>query len=259
MQTMKCACALLITLTVIPCVAAGQSWDGTWKLNLDRSHITGETYVVEDKGNGMMRQDDGNLAYEFACDGKPYKIVADHTDTCTGSPEAGYDDVIKAGDKVIMRQHTTFSPDGKTMTVNETGIREDGTTTTATVMMHRLSGTRGLVGKWQSTKAELPSDISFVIETKGDWIKFSNAKEKSATEGRMDGSPMTETGPNLTPGVAHAVKRDGPNKLHETIQRDGKVITESNLTLSAEGKTITEETWTPGKENEKLTWVWERQ
>ncbi|HZQ43753.1 MAG TPA: hypothetical protein VFA99_10910 [Acidobacteriaceae bacterium] len=229
-------------------------------MNVAKSHITGSTFVIEDKGNGMMRQDDGSLAYDFACDGKPYTMVANRTDTCTGSTESGYDDVIRAGDKVLARQHTTFSADGKTMTVHETGIQPDGTTSEATAVYRRVSGTSGPVGKWMNTKADFPAESSvFIIETKGDWIKMHDPKNTWSTEGKTDGSNLTLTGPDLQPGVTRSITREGTNKLHETIKRDGKVTTESIQTLSADGKTIVEETWTPGKADEKLTWVWERQ
>ncbi len=252
------ACAGL-ALAAVPCLAVGQSWNGTWKLNVAKSHITGSTFVIEDKGNGMMRQDDGSLAYDYACDGKPYTIVADRTDTCTGSPQSGYDDVIKAGDKILARQHTTFSADGKTMTVRETAISDDGKTSEISGVYRRVSGTSGLVGKWMSTKVDFPADDAvLVIETKGDWIKMHDPKSTWSTEGKLDGSDLTLTGPNLQPGVTRSITRGGPNKLHETIKRDGKVTTESILTLSADDKTITEATWTPGKADEKLTWVWER-
>lgn len=259
MKRLCCTCVVLVT-SALPCVAAGQSWDGMWKLNVAKSHITGSTFVIEDKGNGMMRQDDGNVAYDFACDGKPYKIVADRTDTCTGSMEAGYDDVIRAGDKVLARQHTTFSADGKTMSVRETDIGEDGKTTESSAVYRRVSGTSGFFGRWESTKVDFPADDAvFVIETKGDWIKMHDPKSTWSTEGKMDGSDLTLTGPNLQPGLTRSITQDGPNRLRETIKRDGKVRTESILTLSPDSETITEETWTPGKENEKLTWVWERQ
>jgi hypothetical protein len=93
-MTAWCAGVVLVAAAV-PCFGAGQSWDGTWKLNEAKSKFTGETLVIEDKGNGMMHYMSGNIAFDFACDGKPYTVIADRTFACTGSVAGGYDYVFK--------------------------------------------------------------------------------------------------------------------------------------------------------------------
>ncbi|HEX5282724.1 MAG TPA: hypothetical protein VFW30_01295 [Bryocella sp.] len=45
-KTICCACAAL-ALAAAPCFAAGQSWDGTWKLNVAKSKFTGDTFTIE--------------------------------------------------------------------------------------------------------------------------------------------------------------------------------------------------------------------
>lgn len=251
-----CACAL--ALAAVPCFAAGQSWDGTWKLNEAKSTFTGETYVIEDKGNGMMHITRGSFSYDFACDGKPYKVIANTTLTCTGSAAAGYDYVSKVGDRVDTKSHRTFSADGKTMTVHGTEMRPDGSTQDFTDVWHRDAGTSGLVGKWRNVKSQGASD-TIVIETKGDWIKFSAPAYKVTVEGNMDGSNIAPKGPDIPPGMFSTFKREGPNKLHSSTVYKGKVISEDMMTLSPDGKTMVDEGWTPGKESEKTTSVYERQ
>src|SRR5215469_12223500 len=90
-----CACAAL-ALAALPCLAAGSSWDGTWKMNVAKSKFTGDTFTITAKGN-MMNLSNGTVAYDFACDGKAYPTIADRTVTCSGSPAAGYDFMTKAG------------------------------------------------------------------------------------------------------------------------------------------------------------------
>jgi len=253
-----CACAAF-ALASVPSIAAASSWDGTWKLDAAKSKLTGDTYTIEAMGNGMMRYSNGStIAYDFACDGKAYPVIADRTMTCTGSPSAGYSYVDKAGDKVIGRSHDTLSADNKTLTTHGTDIRPDGTTSDYTQVYKRVSGTTGLVGKWMSVKSEGATD-TMAIQTKGNWIKIYSPDYKETIQGNMDGSALPVTGPTIPPGVTESIKAEGPNKIHFAVKYKDKVLVEGTRTVSADGKTLVEENWVPGKMNEKSTLVYERQ
>jgi hypothetical protein len=251
-----CACAAL-ALVAAPCLAAGSSWDGTWKLNVAKSKFTGDTFTVEAKGD-MMHLSDGTVSFDFACDGKAYMIIADRSWTCTGSPTAGYDFITKAGDKVLSKSHRSFSADGKTMTIHGTEMRPDGSTPEFTDVYKRESGTSGLVGKWMNVKSQATAD-TMVIETKADWIKVSSPEYKESVEGKIDGSGLPVTGANVPPGVTQSFKAEGTNKLRYSEMYNGKVLREGTQTLSADGKTLVDESWAPGKMSEKSTAVYERQ
>jgi len=247
----------VFALAAVPCFAAGPSWDGTWKLNVAKSKFTGDTFTVEAKGN-MMHASDGVVSYDFACDGKAYAVIADRTLTCTGSPAAGYDFMSKAGDKVLSKSHRTFSADGKTMTIHGTEMRPDGTKPEYTDVYKRESGTSGLVGKWMNVKSQATADI-MIIQTAGNSIKVYSPEYKNTVEGKIDGSDLTMTGPNIPPGVTQSFKAEGPNKLHYFGKYKGKVLSEGTQTLSADGKTLVDEEWAPGKMNEKTIAIYERQ
>jgi hypothetical protein len=256
-KTVLSTCAALAL--AVPClVAAGQSWDGTWKMNVAKSKLSGATFEFTDKGNGMMHYSDATFSYDFACDGKAYTVIADRTLTCTGSAQTGYDNVYKTGNTVTGKAHRSWSADGKTMTLHGTDIRPDGTTTEYTNVDKRLSGTNGIAGKWVNTKAESAPD-SVVIESKADWIKFYVPEYKLTIEGKMDGSDFVLKGPSVPPGMSTKYERDGSNKIRSTTSFNGKVTGEELLTLSADGKTMLDEEWAPGKMNEKTTTVYERQ
>lgn len=255
-KTICCACAAL-ALAAAPCFAAGQSWNGTWKLNVAKSKFTGDTFTIEAKGN-MMQYSNGVVSYEFACDGKPYTVIADRTMTCTGSPAAGYDYETKAGDNVLAKSHRAISADGRTMTIHGTEMRPDGARPEFTDVYKRQSGTSGMEGKWLNVKSQGAAE-SMVIETKGDWIKIYSPEFKNSVEGKMDGSALPATGTNIPAGVTRSFKPEGAKKLHYTLGYNGKVLVEGTDTLSADGKSLVEEEWAPGKMNEKSTAVYERQ
>jgi hypothetical protein len=90
---MCCACAAVLSMSaVLPCFAAGSPWDGTWKENLAKSKLTGDTITFSMKQEGLFHYSNGGaIEYDFACDGKPYTTYSDHTTTCIGTVEAGYD------------------------------------------------------------------------------------------------------------------------------------------------------------------------
>jgi hypothetical protein len=248
-----------LSLAAIPCFAATSSWNGTWKLNVAKSKLTGDTYTVEAKANGLMHYSNGStIAYDFACNGKPYPVIADRTMSCTGSPNTGYDYVDRAGDKVLGKSHDTLSADNKTLTTHGTNIKPDGTTSNYTDVYKRLSGTNGLAGKWMNVKSQGASG-TMVIETKPDWIKITYPDYKETSENKLDGSSASITGPDIPPGVSTSLKAEGPNKIHYAVAYNGKTLSEGTRTLSADGRTLVEEEWAPGKMNEKATLVYERQ
>lgn len=254
-----CACVAVLTMAALPCLAAGSSWDGTWKLDQAKSKLTGDTFTIESKGNGMMRYTNGSaIAYDFACDGKAYPTIADRTITCTGSPAAGFDYVAKAGDKVLSKSHHAISADGKTMTVHGEAIHPDGSSSSFDDVYKRETGTKGLVGKWRNVKSSQSGSDTMIISTKGDWIKMEFPEYKETVQGKMDGSNLALSGPDIPPGVWQTIKAEGPNKLHFTVKYKDKVLEEGTETLSADGKVVTEEEWEPGKMNEKAVLVYER-
>jgi hypothetical protein len=255
-KRLYCVSAAL-ALAATSCFAAGSSWDGTWKMNVAKSKLTGDTFTIEAKGN-MMHYTNGVVAFDFACDGKTYAVIADRSWTCTGSPAAGYDFVATAGDKVLAKFHRTFSADGKTMTSHGTEMRADGTSPQFTDVYKRQSGTNGLVGKWMNVKSQGAAD-TMVIETKADWIKLYSPEFKVTIEGKMDGSQLPVTGAEIPTGLTQSFKAEGANKLHYVEMYNGKVLSEGTQTLSADGKTLVEEEWAPGKMSEKTTAVYERQ
>jgi hypothetical protein len=256
-KTMLCVCAMLAL--AVPCFAMGQSWDGTWKLNEAKSNITGQTFTIEDKGNGMMHVSGGEMIpYDFACDGKSYPMTGNQTRTCTGSASAGYESVTRAGDKVVYKSRRTFSADGKTMTVHGTETRPDGTTQEYTEVWKRESGTTGLVGKWRMAKADEGTSV-MVLERKGDWIRAEYPQYKSKVEGKMDGSYLVATGPTVPAGSSTAFNAEGPNIVHYRDKYKDTVTDEGTMTLSADGRTLVDEEWPTGKMSEKTTLVYERQ
>ncbi len=257
----SCACAALLACVFVPsCLAAADSpWTGTWKMNMDKSKLTGDTYVITQMPGGMMHYTSGSaMSYDFACDGQPHSTLADRTMTCTGSPEAGYDYSYKAGETMLGMSHKAFSADGKMLTTKGTSMNADGSKTDYEETYKRETATKGLVGKWMDVKVTTTVG-SMIYTVEGGSIKVEDPKAKLVFSCNLDGAFAPVTGPNIPEGAMASYKAEGPMKLHYVNKYKDKVLEEGTQTLSADGKTMTEESWEAGKINEKATLIWEKQ
>ena len=72
-KTIWSACALL-ALVAGTAAAADSPWNGTWKLDAAKSHLTGQTFTYSKGPGEMLHYEDGSTAsFDFGLDGKEYK------------------------------------------------------------------------------------------------------------------------------------------------------------------------------------------
>jgi hypothetical protein len=248
------ALAMMLAATT-PHTRAKSPWDGTWKLDRSKSHLTGQTVTLSRTSNGKWRYNDGTITYEFALDGKPVKTFADETMAATAEGDHAMNLVFKSKASEA-HMHLVLSADGKTITDQSTGTRPDGSKTEETGAMERVGKGSGFAGTWKSTKTESSSGESFVLAVNGDRIKWDWPAYKRSVDGNMDGSAIPFTGAAATPGMTFAVRKLSSTKLSYTVRGDGKTLGEGTLELSADGKMLTDTGWTPAKPNEKTTAVY---
>lgn len=253
-----CAFALFATL---PALAVDNPWVGTWTLDLNKSHFTGDTFTYSKATNGMMHFSDGSVAnFDFGIDGKGYKTVYDRTTTWTAAGNNAWDSVTKANGKVLVNTHRQLSDDGKTLTITETGKRPDGTTFHDEAVYTRVTGTTGLVGKWRSTKVTISAPDSFIISSPSPGIMHWDIPAyKESVQGKLDGTDLPITGPNVPPRLTLAVKQVSPTKISYVVKGNGKPDSYGIQTLAADGKSFTDVSWSAGKPGEKATGVYVKQ
>lgn len=252
-------CAAFLTFAAVsPCFAADSPWSGTWKENLAKGKLTGETVVITAKGSGYHFSN-GPIEYDFACDGKPYVTAGNGTIACTPTSDGGFDMTQAANGKVRSKQHRTFSADGKTMTMNITVHRDDGTTANVVTVRQRKSGTKGLVGEWVNAKVTPKEPTVQTITVKGDMLHLESQHSKDTVDAKLDGSEGKVAGPTVPPGLVASYKSVSANELDYSYKLSGKTMDEGTLTLSPDGKTLTDVSWMHGKESEKTTAVFDKQ
>ncbi len=249
-------CAAL-ALAAAPCVAAGSSWDGTWKLNKAKSKMTGSTVTITQNG-GMYTLDAGPIKFNFACDGKDYNVLPTETVSCTGSGNS-YTLVWKINGKVQSTTKRTMSADGSTLNDVNSGTRPDGTAFTDRETDTRVGSGSGMAGTWKETAIKTSAPGVIVLKVNGDVMHFENPGYKVWSDAKLDGTPAAIQGKDVPAGLTTWNKSEGSNKVESATLLNGKELGRDIMTLSADGKTITDVSWTPGKESEKQTYVYERQ
>ncbi len=247
----------LFAITALPASAADSPFAGTWKLNVPKSHFTGDTFTYTRNPSGVMHYSDGGVEYDFGTDGKPYPTLGDHTTTWTRADEHTWDSISKAGTTVIRKAHRVLSADGNTLIVTFIDLRPDGGTDESSNTYTRVSGGPGLAGTWKDVRAKVPSEtISISVPSPGQ-IVYEDPGYKLKVAGPTDGTPITVTGPTVPEGFVIMYKAAAPNKLEYTIKFKDKATNQGVMTVN--GKTLTDVEWIPGKEDEKSTSIYDRQ
>ncbi|HEY4305506.1 MAG TPA: hypothetical protein VGM82_13600 [Gemmatimonadaceae bacterium] len=253
---MKTVIALALALAArTPARVADGPWDGTWKLDRAKSHLTGQTLTLSKTTAGKWRYSDGTISFDFALDGKPVKTFADGTMAFTADGDHAID-VLSKSTGSESHMHLVLSADGKTITDHTTSTRPDGSKTVEDGAMARVGQGSGFAGTWKSTKTQSSSGESFDLVITGDRIKWSWPAYKRHIDGKMDGSEIHIAGATATPGMIFMMRKAGATKITYAVKGDGKSLAEGMLELSADGKTLTDTEWAPAKPTEKAIAVY---
>jgi hypothetical protein len=253
-------CCLAAALFVTTTAFAASPWDGTWKLNRAKSHLTGETYSWTKLPDGMWESSFGKLKIKFAPDGKPYPVFdQDHTMSVTLLDARTLKTVNMVKGKVTSTETDTLSADGKTLSAVITGTRPDGSSYTNTETDTRVGAGEGFFGTWMSAKVGSSSDTPGTITTTATTISFVDPATKFSITAKLDGTPATPVSPEMTAGVTISYKKVSPTRIDYTVMLNGKVVTKGYDELAADGKSYTEVNWLVGNESEKTTRVYDKQ
>ncbi len=247
------ACAILCA-SLSPAAFAASPWDGTWKLNMSKSHYEGSTFSYTKKPNGLWNFTNGStVSFDFGTDDKPWKTI-DAEDTTTTKMENDhswtYTGEFKG--KVTSKTHQEISADGKTLTEHSENYRPDGTKSQSDATYTRVSGTSGFNGKWKSTKVKTDSPESTVFSTASDGtVTWSIPAQKATVVSKLDGKPSPVKGPTFPEGITMALTKAGDHEVDYKFALNGKVLGMGKMVLAADKKSMLDTSWSPGKESEK--------
>ncbi len=259
MKNLAFALVLLVS-TAGPAMAAPSPFQGTWKLDTEKSHFTGDTFTYSTTSSGLMHFSNGSTReFDFGLDGKPYPNMGGYTVTWTPVGENAWDSEWQLGDKVAGKSHRSLSADGKTLTIEYTSFRPDGTQTQGKDVYTRVSGGPGLLGTWKNIQAQTTSETFIIGVPAPGQIRLEIPADKEIATGPTDGTPFPYVGPETPEGYTISITMAGPSHLKYVNKYNDKVVNLGTLKVSRDGQTLTQVFWVPGKEHEKATAVYRKQ
>jgi len=248
-----CAASALAAQTISP-------WNGTWKLDRAKSHLTGQTFTISKGADGMWTQSFGTLSFRYAVDGKPYPLFdADHTVSVTQVDAHTQKFVTQLKGKTTDVSTDTISADGGVMTETAVHTRPNGTTYKTTETDKRVGGGDGFVGTWASEEVGSTSNNPTIITYSGDAISFVTPANKYSLTAKLDGTPAIPMSPQMTEGITISYKKASENHLDWTTMLNGKVVAQGYDELAANGTSYASTSWWIGQESEKTIYVYVKQ
>ena len=161
---------------------------------------------------------------------------------------------------MLSTDKTTLSADGKRLTINTKGTKPNGGTMDETMVLQRVSGSSGLVGKWKTKTLKSSSpDIMELAAFGDDGLRLAVIDFNLTCDAEFDGKEDYPcTGPALAPGCTMSAKESGSRAIEIVDKLNGKPTHQVTMTVSADGKTLTETGGAVGV-NEKFKAVYDRQ
>ncbi len=248
------ACALAAAL-----LAADNPFAGTWKLNTEKSNLTGDTITFTSEGSGAIKFSVGSFSYTFKADGKEragligeivsWKAIDDHT----------WEETEKANGKLIATDTIKLSDDGKTLDIKTAGTHANGESYQDEATYERTSGDSGIIGTWKSTKVQGGSPEVIELKAYGaDGLTFYSPSDKFTFNAKFDGKPYPATGPTIPPGASGTLRRTGPLSFELAEIYKSKPFWKGTYTVSEDKSTLTVVGAMAGA-NESQTYVYDRQ
>ena len=249
-------------LAIVSCstlVYAQSAFVGTWKLNQQKSHLTGDTVTYSTAPDGMMKETTAVGSYTFKADGQPYKTPFDSTVTWKQTGPSTWSTEDRRKDMVLDSDLIQVSGDGKTMTVISTGTNPDGSAFKDTEVYTRTAGTGGLMGTWKSEKVKESTSRMMEFAANGaNGIAWILPDIKARLDLTFDGKDDAPVGPTVPDGLTLAATKINSRSFSYVEKMKGKAIVKGTLTVSHDGKTLTD-TSSAIKEKNPTTAVYDKQ
>jgi len=251
---------LLIFLAVTGTLAAVDlPYAGKWKMNTAKSDFGEGTITFAQTASGEIEYTADGQSYTFKLDGKDYPALLGQTAAWKQIDPNTWQTVDKLNGKVLSTDKTTLAADGKTLTINTQGTKPNGGTMDETMVLQRVSGTSGLLGKWKTKTLKSSSpDIMELAAFGDDGLRLAVIDFNLTCEAKFDGKDYPCTGPTLAPGWTMSAKKSGSRAIEIIDKLNGKPTYQVTMTVSADGKTLTETGGAVGV-NEKFKAVYDRQ
>jgi hypothetical protein len=237
---------LLLVPLLVPALAKAQdAFDGTWKIDMNKTQLPKKPDVLLLQ-DGMYHCKTCVPPIDIKADGQDQKVTG-HPYYDTVSIKVVDDRTIEETDKkngkTVTTSKATVSPDGNTVTFEfSDSSASSGAPVTGKAQETRVAkgpaGSHAISGSWRAAKVENLSEnaLMFTYRVEGDTLAMTTPTGQSYTA-KLDGTDAPYKGDPGTTSVS--VKRLVKNLIEERDKRNGKVIGVARMTVSPDGKTMT--------------------
>lgn len=239
-KTLFHLCALALTLAPLG-AAADSPFAGTWKLNRAKSDFTGQTETITSLGGDRYKFVYGSaIAFVIKTDGTDQPSTPGSSIAITPRDANTWKVVFKNNGGSPINAVWTLAPDGKTVSVDNSGTRPDGSAYQAHFSLKRVGGgSSGFAGVWQVTEDKSDTESLLRFEPSGSALQMSYPHEKAAVKLTLDGRDATWEGPSVPPDSTTSATRVNAHELRMTDKLKGKVMDTVDAKVSADGKMLT--------------------
>ena len=250
--------AALVAASATACLAAGNPWNGTWKLNAAQSKMTGEVETVAISPDGQWTVKSSGVSFSFACDGQSYPLIGGRSMVCSRTGTQQVNGIISVNGAEFSHMKRTLSTDGREQVVLITGKTPDGKAFEDSETYKKVSGGSGWNGEWENTRIKESQPGIAVVQAAGDSITFSYPRTKMTLTAKLDGTPTTEQGQLAKTGSTVSLTGDGPLSIREVDTLNGTVTEHDTLSVTPDGKIMTVEVLRTGGQ-QKQVYVYNKQ
>lgn len=240
---MKMITALLPLIAISMCSAALASspFDGTWTLNIERSHVPAATLSWEDSGNGRLRFTNLNFSYTFKPDGREFTTPVGLQQTVEKISDSLYRVVTKRNGSVLTTETWSLSSGGNTLIMESRGTQPNGQPSDIRQTYIRTSGGTGLVGKWKGTwKIRLPQNTLTIQAADKGGVILTLSANKWTIHGKWDGRAYPVRGPGLPGGFTATLSQSGTGPFKLVYKAAATVVEIDRFRLVNNGTSMVE-------------------
>jgi hypothetical protein len=243
----------VLTAVEIPS-AQVPSFTGTWKLNMAKSQLTGQTITIERAASGLYHFANGDFGYDFDLSGKEFPMPDGGT-TSWRVTNATTWDVSNRNGNAVTTFHLQLNGDTHTAVMRTT--TPDGKTIEQASKMSRVSGGPGFLGKWRSTEVKGAAP-TMKINVDGNSIAMTFPETQTVCTAKFDGKDYPVAIGGASAKQTWSFDKTGTLSFKMTTKLNGKPVGVDIMTLDADGKTLTDDSnWITVNEPAKA--LYERQ
>ena len=245
---MRVLTALLAGCAVSACMlwAAGDPFVGKWKLDKDKSQLTGLRSEIKDLGGNKYEFKFGDDTQTVVADGKQHPNKFGGTWGIKQDAPDKWTETHEHGGKVTSTSTWTLSDGGNQTTIETKGTRVDGSSYTESTVWKRVGSGTGIAGTWENTQAQFAAEDWEIKPWETDGLSFTTPSANEHLDMKFDGKDYVDRGPREAPGSTSSGKRVDQHTIELTDKIKGKVMSTEDLKVSEDGKTLTVTVHFPG-------------